>query len=173
MQIHPSSVMTMHMMLPEQLVDLNHVQEFPRELPLPRIGKWTTEEEMYAYVVVECFRLGSLPDCDNNCTLRKYLSRKLGCTGMRISKKYGPDLYGQVCVEVFLRGFLLKPFDVDQDTYLHKELIEIKLYQMIRLRALFIEAEMRKLNKNRRGGRSMRARSVHAKRDEPNRKTLV
>lgn len=86
----------MQMMYPQPIMDYTRVQEFPSNLPLPRTGKWTPEEEMYAYVVVECFRLGSLPDCENNCTLRKYLSKRLGCTGMRISKKYGPDLYGQV-----------------------------------------------------------------------------
>lgn len=37
-----------------------------------------------------------------------------------------------------------------QDTYQHKELIDIKLYQMMRLRHLFLESAVRKFNKKKR-----------------------
>jgi len=52
-----------------------------------RRGKWTTEEENYAQMLIECFKDGTLPDAENGTTLRCYLSRKLNCAPMRISKK--------------------------------------------------------------------------------------
>jgi hypothetical protein len=53
-----------------------------------RSGKWIPEEEMYADALIQLFEKGYLMDCENGCTLRSYLSRKLHCAPMRISKKY-------------------------------------------------------------------------------------
>lgn len=55
-----------------------------------RKGKWTPEEERYANKVIEYFNAGTLKldDEDRGITLRAYLSQKLGCDPMRITKKY-------------------------------------------------------------------------------------
>jgi hypothetical protein len=52
-----------------------------------RSGKWTKEEEVYADILVELFDKGQV-DERNGSSLRGFLSRKLHCTPMRISKKY-------------------------------------------------------------------------------------
>jgi hypothetical protein len=54
----------------------------------PRRGKWTPEEITYAEFLVQEFEQGSLEGCENGCTLRAFLSRKLHCAPMRISKKF-------------------------------------------------------------------------------------
>eukprot|EP00557_Chaetoceros_sp_GSL56_P013280 CAMPEP_0176476774 /NCGR_PEP_ID=MMETSP0200_2-20121128/241_1 /TAXON_ID=947934 /ORGANISM="Chaetoceros sp., Strain GSL56" /LENGTH=718 /DNA_ID=CAMNT_0017872485 /DNA_START=560 /DNA_END=2716 /DNA_ORIENTATION=- len=66
--------------------------------PLRR-GKWTVEEETYANAIIETFEKGTLQGCENGCTLRSYLSRKLHCQPMRISKKYAGKSIGK---QVFL-----------------------------------------------------------------------
>lgn len=53
-----------------------------------RRGKWLPKEERYAEYLIQQFELGALEECENGCTLRAYLSRKLHCAPMRISKKY-------------------------------------------------------------------------------------
>jgi hypothetical protein len=53
-----------------------------------RRGKWTREEEKYAEFLIQQFEQGSLESCENGCTLRAFLSRKLHCAPMRISKKF-------------------------------------------------------------------------------------
>ena len=53
-----------------------------------RRGKWTQEEESYADYLIEHFEKGTVDGCENGCTLRAFLSRKLYCAPMRISKKY-------------------------------------------------------------------------------------
>ncbi|KAG7360787.1 hypothetical protein IV203_035886 [Nitzschia inconspicua] len=53
-----------------------------------RAGKWTLEEEEYAAVLIEMFEKGQVTDEKNGVTLRAFLSRKLFCAPMRISKKY-------------------------------------------------------------------------------------
>lgn len=53
-----------------------------------RAGKWTTEEEDYAEILIELFEKGQVYDEKNGVTLRSFLSRKLFCAPMRISKKY-------------------------------------------------------------------------------------
>lgn len=53
-----------------------------------RRGKWTAAEEEYALFMVKAFERGTLRECDNGITLRSFLSRKLHCAPMRISKKY-------------------------------------------------------------------------------------
>lgn len=52
-----------------------------------RRGKWTPEEEAYARAVIRDFNSGYL-DAPIGTTLRAYLSGKLGCDPMRITKKF-------------------------------------------------------------------------------------
>jgi hypothetical protein len=65
------------------------------DLPL-RSGKWTHEEERYAASLIEHFESGKLTDCEEGETLRAYLSRKLHCIPMRVSKKYAGQCIGKV-----------------------------------------------------------------------------
>ena len=53
-----------------------------------RRGKWTSEEEAYAELLIVEFEKGTVEGCENGCTLRSFLSKKLHCAPMRISKKY-------------------------------------------------------------------------------------
>mmetsp|Transcript_3726 Transcript_3726/g.5264 ORF Transcript_3726/g.5264 Transcript_3726/m.5264 type:complete len:439 (+) Transcript_3726:37-1353(+) len=55
-----------------------------------RKGKWTKEEEQYTNKVIETFNAGilELPEHERGITLRSYLSEKLGCDPMRITKKF-------------------------------------------------------------------------------------
>eukprot|EP00596_Hydrurales_sp_CCMP1899_P002605 CAMPEP_0119043926 /NCGR_PEP_ID=MMETSP1177-20130426/27025_1 /TAXON_ID=2985 /ORGANISM="Ochromonas sp, Strain CCMP1899" /LENGTH=267 /DNA_ID=CAMNT_0007013081 /DNA_START=63 /DNA_END=866 /DNA_ORIENTATION=- len=59
-------------------------------------GKWTEEEETVANQLVIDFETGSLIDCDEGCTLRSYLARKLNCAPMRISKKFAGRCIGKL-----------------------------------------------------------------------------
>ena len=52
-----------------------------------RKGKWTSEEEAYCNKVIYLFNRGLLP-IPTGTTLRSYLSDKLNCDPMRITKKY-------------------------------------------------------------------------------------
>lgn len=60
-----------------------------------RSGKWTREEETYADLLVELFEKGHI-DEKNGSTLRSFLSRKLHCSPMRISKKYAGKGIGKM-----------------------------------------------------------------------------
>ena len=63
-----------------------------------RRGRWTPEEEAYAQSLIKEFEAGMLDDCENGTTLRSYLSRKLHCAPMRISKKFAGELvFFHVC----------------------------------------------------------------------------
>lgn len=73
-----------------------------------RSGKWTPEEELYANILIELFEEGCVDEFEkkmnrnfdprndddnvfkvsNGMTLRAYLSKKLFCSPMRISKKF-------------------------------------------------------------------------------------
>lgn len=55
-----------------------------------RRGKWSAEEEAYATAVIEAFSSGYL-DALPGTTLRTYLSEKLQCDPMRITKKFTGD----------------------------------------------------------------------------------
>jgi hypothetical protein len=87
-------------------------------------GKWTSDEEQYAWRLIDDFELGLLSkcavtafpyfvdsfkfldDCEEGCTLRSYLARKLNCAPMRISKKFAGHNIGK---HTFVRksiGFL-------------------------------------------------------------------
>jgi hypothetical protein len=53
-----------------------------------RRGKWTPEEEAYAELLIKEFENGTAEGCENGDTLRAFLSKKLHCAPMRISKKF-------------------------------------------------------------------------------------
>jgi ankyrin repeat protein len=55
-----------------------------------RRGKWTAEEEAYATRVILAFKEGLL-DVARGTSLRSYLSDKLNCAPMRITKKFAGD----------------------------------------------------------------------------------
>jgi hypothetical protein len=55
-----------------------------------RRGKWTVEEETYVARVIQDFNSGFL-DAPAGTTLRTYLSEKLQCDPMRITKKFTGD----------------------------------------------------------------------------------
>jgi hypothetical protein len=55
-----------------------------------RRGKWSIEEEDYVRVVIQDFNSGFL-DAPAGTTLRTYLSEKLQCDPMRITKKFTGD----------------------------------------------------------------------------------
>ena len=56
----------------------------------PRKGKWTQEEELFTAAVIREFERGMLA-CPAGTTLRSYLSEKLHCDPMRITKKFAGD----------------------------------------------------------------------------------
>lgn len=60
-----------------------------------RSGKWTPEEEEYAELLIELFEKGHI-DEKNGRTLRSFLSRRLHCAPMRISKKYAGKGIGKM-----------------------------------------------------------------------------
>ncbi|OQS00894.1 hypothetical protein ACHHYP_02155 [Achlya hypogyna] len=53
-----------------------------------RWGKWTREEEAYTTRLIADFSAGLLTDVTNGTTMRSWLSTKLRCCPMRISKKF-------------------------------------------------------------------------------------
>lgn len=70
---------------------LEHIQSQSQRIiaasnPLRR-GKWTPEEEAYALAAIRDFNSGFL-DAPPGTTLRTYLSEKLQCDPMRITKKF-------------------------------------------------------------------------------------
>ena len=60
---------------------------------MQRRGKWTSEEENFAYRLVHEFRVGCIPLAEG-VTLRSFLAKMLNCDPMRISKKF----VGQNCI---------------------------------------------------------------------------
>jgi len=59
-----------------------------------RKGKWSIEEENFANRLIFLFNKGLLLDVLPNQTLRTYLSEKLNCDPMRITKKFS----GVLCI---------------------------------------------------------------------------
>ena len=53
-----------------------------------RHGKWTAPEEAYASLVIDHFINGKAPGCAGGESLRALLAGLLGCTPMRITKKF-------------------------------------------------------------------------------------
>lgn len=80
---------------------------FPHSVSAPHIfkpsklrsGKWHLAEERYADILIDLFDRGLTVECENGATLRSFLSRKLHCSPMRISKKYAGKGIGK---KVFL-----------------------------------------------------------------------
>ena len=75
-----------------------------------RSGKWIPEEEDYAELLISLFEKGRVTDCENGMTLRSYLSQKLHCAPMRISKKFagkgiGKMIYLAPCAYPGFLGF--------------------------------------------------------------------
>lgn len=64
-------------------------QPFHPSAPLRR-GKWTVEEEDYVARVIRDFSNGTLA-VERGTTLRSFLSAKLHCDPMRITKKFTGD----------------------------------------------------------------------------------
>jgi len=58
----------------------------------PRRGKWSSEEEVFAASLIADFEAGLIPSLENGATLRAFLSKKLNCSAMRISKKFAGDI---------------------------------------------------------------------------------
>jgi hypothetical protein len=61
-----------------------------------RSGKWSSAEESFANQLVKDFERGLLDDCEEGCTLRSYLARRLNCAPMRISKKFAGRCIGKL-----------------------------------------------------------------------------
>ena len=61
-----------------------------RERAPLRKGKWTMEEEHFTTAIIREFERGML-SCPPGTTLRSYLSEKLHCDPMRITKKFAGD----------------------------------------------------------------------------------
>ena len=66
-----------------------------------RSGKWTKDEESYTKKLIQDFKEGGLSDCIEGTTLRGYLSVKLGCDPMRISKKLAGLRMGKVFYQIY------------------------------------------------------------------------
>mmetsp|Transcript_14052 Transcript_14052/g.18259 ORF Transcript_14052/g.18259 Transcript_14052/m.18259 type:complete len:159 (-) Transcript_14052:397-873(-) len=60
-----------------------------------RSGKWNKEEEEYAQQIVNQFRSGLL-QLSEGTTLRQYLSEKLQCDPMRVTKKFCAGFGGPI-----------------------------------------------------------------------------
>jgi hypothetical protein len=76
---------------------LGQFAQAPFFAPLKRrSGKWIPEEEEYALLLVTLFEKGLLTDCESGATLRSYLSQKLQCVPMRISKKFAGKGIGKM-----------------------------------------------------------------------------
>mmetsp|Transcript_20634 Transcript_20634/g.18786 ORF Transcript_20634/g.18786 Transcript_20634/m.18786 type:complete len:430 (+) Transcript_20634:51-1340(+) len=72
--------------------------------PQWRKGKWTDEEEIYTKLLIDAFHTGYL-NLPTGTTLRSYLSEKLFCDPMRITKKFA----GASCIgkQVFVPAELI------------------------------------------------------------------
>jgi len=94
------------------------------ELIKQRKGRWVQEEEDYANFLSHEFFLG-VADLENGITKRAYLSGKLTCTKMRISKKFKGKNTGK---EVFVRkartaeGRDITPYEIQWYKSRHVEL---------------------------------------------------
>ncbi|KAJ1420808.1 hypothetical protein B484DRAFT_332962, partial [Ochromonadaceae sp. CCMP2298] len=96
-----------------------------KELAL-RKGKWTVEEENYANKIIDLFNQGMLPIIAGT-TLRTYLSDKLRCDPMRITKKFA----GASCIGK-------QVFTPCEDYNLSFEAIQENEYELQRMEKLFL-----------------------------------
>jgi hypothetical protein len=77
-------------------ISMEEKPRFGESMEIQRSGKWTPEEESFANRLIIDFETGTLKDCEDGCTLRSYLARKLRCAPMRISKKFAGRCIGKV-----------------------------------------------------------------------------
>ena len=63
-----------------------------------RSGKWSAEEEALALQLIVEFESGTFSpeECPSGCTLRSFLSKRLSCAPMRISKKFAKKQIGKL-----------------------------------------------------------------------------
>jgi len=80
-----------------------------------RRGKWSVEEELYAEKIIAYFNKGLIPDVATGTTLRTYLSDKLQCDPMRITKKFA----GASCIGK--QVFQLNPYTTPQYSAILKD----------------------------------------------------
>ncbi|KAL3776974.1 hypothetical protein HJC23_003198 [Cyclotella cryptica] len=83
-----------------------------------RRSRWLEEEEDFAKFLVREFEHGIARDVENNSTLRAYLSRKLICTPMRVSKKF----VGKKVGTIFYKGNVVLPHVAVISAQTHLEL---------------------------------------------------
>lgn len=93
-----------------------------------RSGKWTPEEEVLANRLVLEFAKGTLPDCENGCTLRSYLARKLNCAPMRISKKFAGRCIGKTA---YVKKDILPEEEVKELMKLEKDIYKKSYHSSI------------------------------------------
>lgn len=77
-------------------LDQSYAEQTASNKQLLRAGKWIPEEEEYAQLLISLFEGGLVTDCENGATLRSYLSQKLQCAPMRISKKFAGKGIGKM-----------------------------------------------------------------------------
>lgn len=83
-----------------------------------RKGKWTAEEEAYSNKIISLFNKGLLPIAAGT-TLRSFLSDKLQCDPMRITKKYsGASCIGKQIFQVTLK-ILIKMVFESSNLFIH------------------------------------------------------
>jgi hypothetical protein len=70
----------------------------PSQGKFRRSGKWSDEEEALALQLIIEFENGTFnsKECPTGCTLRSFLSRRLSCAPMRISKKFAKKQIGKL-----------------------------------------------------------------------------
>jgi hypothetical protein len=109
-----------------------------------RSGKWIKEEEDYAELLINLFERGQVEDCENGCTLRSFLSRKLHCAPMRISKKYaGKGIGKMVFLSKLSVGIISLPGEDHKATAARVKAKEEKFYH-----AVFPGSEYRDVSDN-------------------------
>jgi hypothetical protein len=96
-----------------------------------RSGKWIKEEEDYAELLISLFERGQVEDCENGCTLRSFLSRKLHCAPMRISKKYAGKGIGKMVYLSKLNAGISMPGEEHKATTSRVKATEEKFYKSV------------------------------------------
>jgi hypothetical protein len=78
--------------------DLIKLQKPKGSRKFRRSGKWSAEEEALAIQLIVEFENGTFATdvCSSGCTLRSFLSRRLMCAPMRISKKFAKKQIGKL-----------------------------------------------------------------------------
>jgi hypothetical protein len=96
-----------------------------------RSGKWIKEEEDYAELLISLFEKGQVEDCENGCTLRSFLSRKLHCAPMRISKKYAGKGIGKMVYLSKLNVGISMPGEEHKATTARVKVTEEKFFKAV------------------------------------------